>query len=117
MIRIRDPIKASPIEGRNSNTIVSGLRCRCGNGYLAVFTISPLIIGISVGFQIMAAAGCHPPKLCKNPVITPIAFFYLYLLEGPLQDEFGWHGTSLDPLQDRYSALWANLWSALYDRA
>jgi membrane protease YdiL (CAAX protease family) len=77
--------------------------------YLAVFSIFPLIIGISVAIELLAGGELPPSDALQNPAIIPIAFIFILLLGGPLQEEFGWRGTLLDPLQDRFGALWASL--------
>ncbi|WP_418286265.1 CPBP family intramembrane glutamic endopeptidase [Halorubrum sp. DTA46] len=41
--------------------------------------------------------------------VLPIAFIYILLLGGPLQEEFGWRGYALDPLIDRFGALVGSL--------
>jgi uncharacterized protein len=41
--------------------------------------------------------------------VLPIAFVYILLLGGPLQEEFGWRGYALDPLIERFGALAGSL--------
>ena len=77
--------------------------------YLAIFTIFPLIIGISIAIELLAGGELPPSEALQNPAIIPIAFVFILMLGGPLQEEFGWRGTLLDPLQDRFGALWASL--------
>ncbi len=77
--------------------------------YLAIFLIFPVIIGIAwiVGSQ---SSGVPLPLPALNqPIILPIVFVWILLLGGPLQEEFGWRGTLLDPLQARFGALGASL--------
>lgn len=77
--------------------------------YLAVFAIFPLIIGVSIAIELLAGGTMPSSEALGNPIIIPIAFFYILLLGGPLQEEFGWRGTLLDPLQGRFGALYASL--------
>lgn len=46
--------------------------------------------------------------------ILPVAFVYILLLGGPLQEEFGWRGYALDPLIDRFGALVGSLGLGLF---
>ena len=41
--------------------------------------------------------------------VLPIAFVYILLLGGPVQEEFGWRGYALDPLIERFGALAGSL--------
>ncbi|WP_440771336.1 CPBP family intramembrane glutamic endopeptidase [Natronorubrum sp. DTA28] len=41
--------------------------------------------------------------------VLPIAFVYILLLGGPMQEEFGWRGYALDPLIERFGALAGSL--------
>ncbi|MDH5607741.1 MAG: CPBP family intramembrane metalloprotease, partial [Anaerolineae bacterium] len=38
-----------------------------------------------------------------------IAFFVIFFMGGPLQEEFGWRGFATDRLQEKFNALWASI--------
>jgi hypothetical protein len=44
-----------------------------------------------------------------TPIVLPIAFVFVLFLGGPVQEEFGWRGYLLDPLQDHLGATVAGL--------
>lgn len=45
----------------------------------------------------------------SNPTVIPIAFIYILLLGGPLQEEFGWRGYALDRLNKRFHAVTSSI--------
>ncbi|MEJ1999262.1 MAG: type II CAAX endopeptidase family protein [Maritimibacter sp.] len=77
--------------------------------YLIAFLTSPLLIGLSYLVGMLEGDGMSVSEAMQNPAIIPIAFVVILLTGGPLQEEFGWRGTLLDPLQARFGALWASL--------
>lgn len=74
----------------------------------AVFLL-PLVIGIA---WVIAGAvdGARPAsEALVDPAVLPIAFLYILVLGGPLQEEAGWRGTLLDQSQSRFSPLVASI--------
>jgi membrane protease YdiL (CAAX protease family) len=66
--------------------------------------LSPLIVLISLGVALTTGAALSFPWT-GTPIVLPIAFLFVFFLGGPVQEEFGWRGYLLDPVQDRLSAL------------
>ncbi len=77
--------------------------------YLAIFAIFPVILLVSWAIGSFGAGSSLPLPAFDAPFVLPIVFFSILFLGGPLQEEFGWRGTLLDPLQARFGALAASL--------
>ncbi|ELZ32406.1 hypothetical protein C474_06272 [Halogeometricum pallidum JCM 14848] len=75
---------------------------------LPALFLSPAIVFISVGVAITTGASLSFPWT-DDPIVLPIAFGVIFFLGGPVQEEFGWRGYLLDPLQERLSALGGGL--------
>ena len=77
--------------------------------WLVILLTFPVLVGGSALLGL--ALGDPPPGLdgFQAPAQLPFAFVYILALGGPLQEEFGWRGTLLDPLQGRFGALFASL--------
>lgn len=75
---------------------------------LPALFLSPAVVFISVGVAIATGASLSFPWT-DNPIVLPIAFGVIFFLGGPVQEEFGWRGYLLDPLQERLSALGGGL--------
>lgn len=87
-----------------------GLAFRIGwRWYLLILLTFPLFVGLSLLSAILSGEEIVLSEGMQNPAIIPIAFVVIFLTGGPLQEEFGWRGTLLDPLQERLGALWASL--------
>lgn len=70
--------------------------------------LSPAIVFISLGVATATDASLSFPWT-GNPIVLPMAFGFIFFLGGPVQEEFGWRGYLLDPLQERLSALGGGL--------
>ncbi|KAB1190610.1 CPBP family intramembrane metalloprotease [Haloferax sp. MBLA0076] len=70
--------------------------------------LSPAIVFISLGVAIATDASLSFPW-ADNPIVLPVAFVVIFFLGGPVQEEFGWRGYLLDPVQKRLSALGGGL--------
>jgi hypothetical protein len=72
--------------------------------FIPALFLSPAIVFVSL--TVAYLTGTIPSFPWRdNPVVLPIAFVFIFVLGGPLQEEFGWRGYLLDPLQERLSAL------------
>ena len=83
-----------------------------------VFIILALVIPIVIhaiahylapwlGFEV--ASTLLPDNLPVSPIVLSIPYFFLMLLIGGGQEEFGWRGYALDPLQKRIGVIPASL--------
>lgn len=83
-----------------------GVKGRFGLGwYLVIFLMFPLMIGGSLLTAILMGDPVPDFPALAKPYELPIAFVFILLLGGPLQEEFGWRGFLLDKLQTRQNAL------------
>ncbi len=66
--------------------------------------LAPAVVAASL--VVAALTGTVPSfPWAGNPVVLPVAFAFILLLGGPIQEEFGWRGYLLDPLQNRFTAV------------
>lgn len=87
-----------------------GLAFRIGWGWAAVvFLTFPVLVAVSILVAWAMGETIAPTEAMRQPLTIPIAFVVILLTGGPLQEEFGWRGTLLDPMQARYGALGASL--------
>jgi hypothetical protein len=77
--------------------------------WAVVLLTFPLLVGGALFLARLTGVGFAPTEPMLNPVMIPVGFVVILFTGGPLQEEFGWRGTLLDPLQARFGALWASL--------
>jgi membrane protease YdiL (CAAX protease family) len=75
---------------------------------LPALLLPPVIV---LGALAVAVAQGESPEYpwTGEPIVLPVAFVFILLLGGPLQEEFGWRGVALDPVQSRFGALGGGL--------
>ena len=75
---------------------------------LVALLLPPAIVGGALAVAI--ATGTTPTfPWAGQPIILLIAFAWILVLGGPVQEEFGWRGYLLDPLQERLTPLGAGV--------
>jgi membrane protease YdiL (CAAX protease family) len=77
--------------------------------YLVALALFPLLIGGALGIAILWGEPVPEMPAFERPFELPIAFLFILVLGGPLQEELGWRGILQERLQERWSALVASL--------
>jgi membrane protease YdiL (CAAX protease family) len=82
--------------------------------YLALAILIPLVIHtiahyLSPLFGLEVAKTLLPDNLPVPPIVLAIPYFFLMLIIGGGQEEFGWRGYALDPLQEKFGTIPASL--------
>ncbi len=79
-----------------------------GRWVLVALLLPPAIVGVALAVAV--ATGTTPTfPWAGQPIVLLVAFGYILVLGGPIQEEFGWRGYLLDPLQKRLTALGGGL--------
>lgn len=72
--------------------------------FLVALVLPPAIVGCAL--VVAVATGTTPVfPWAGQPIILLVAFGWILVLGGPVQEEFGWRGYLLDPLQARLTPL------------
>jgi len=69
-----------------------------GRFWAAIFLLFPAVATVAAVVSAAVGVELPTPPWAGQPLAIPIAFGYILLLGGPLQEEFGWRGYALDPL-------------------
>jgi len=80
-----------------------------GFWYLVVLLLFPVLIGGSLVLAMLSGEPMPELEAFAQPVGIPVAFVFILLLGGPLQEELGWRGVLQERLQARWNALTASL--------
>ena len=71
--------------------------------------LMPAVTGGALLISYLLGGTLSDLPLLSAPHLIVYWFVYLFLLGGPLQEEFGWRGYALDKLQSKYTALTSSL--------
>jgi hypothetical protein len=75
---------------------------------LVALVLPPTIVGVALAVAV--ATGTTPAfPWAGQPIVLVVAFGWILFLGGPVQEEFGWRGYLLDPLQTRLTPLGGGL--------
>jgi membrane protease YdiL (CAAX protease family) len=76
---------------------------------LAIVLIPLALTGTAMYLSILSGRSVPPSQVLPGPAGIPLTFVFIFFLQGPVPEEFGWRGYALDRLQSRYNALTASL--------
>lgn len=77
--------------------------------YFVIFFMFPAITFASLYLLKTSGTYRFNLEIFKQPLQVVYWFFWMLLLGGPLQEEFGWRGYALDKLQEKHSAFWSSI--------
>jgi len=82
--------------------------------YLILAFVIPLVIHLlahylALAFGLDVAQTLFPAEISVSPVLLAIPYFFLMLIIGGGQEEFGWRGYAQEPLQGKFGVIPASL--------
>ena len=77
--------------------------------FLLPFAIHAIAHYLAPIFGLQVADTLFPSDLPVPPILIAVPYFFLMLLIGGGQEEFGWRGYAQEPLQERFGVLAASL--------
>jgi hypothetical protein len=75
---------------------------------VVALALPPVVVLASLGVGYATGATFEFPW-AGEPIVLAFAFVFIFFLGGPVQEEFGWRGYLLDPVQARLGALGGGL--------
>lgn len=76
--------------------------------WAVIFLVFPLIIAVSIALDVLLGGSIPVMETLRsvstNPLSLPMLIL-LWLMSGPVSEEFGWRGYALDPILQRFGVL------------
>ena len=75
----------------------------------AIILVPLALTGTAMYLHVLSGGSLPPSQILPGPAGIPLSFIFIFFLQGPVPEEFGWRGYALDRLQSKYNALTASL--------